>query len=264
MKPTSLPDLYVIGLGVMIPDHVTIQATRAMSQCAKLFSIVQESPRLWLPPDKLGQIEVINALQWYEEDRLRSENYERAARTIINALGGGMCAGYVTYGNPMAYDRVAQNLLQYAQEEGLVVQVVPGISSFDTILCDLRLDMAPGIQIFEASWMLACRIQPCIDVPVLLMQVGAFGSLRTHYTKRQNGSSLIDLVEYFCKMYPRSHQVSLIRSTGQEDHPAVVRDISLGNLCEATAEDLSGASLYIPPVQMAMPQKDILAKMSLS
>jgi uncharacterized protein YabN with tetrapyrrole methylase and pyrophosphatase domain len=255
------PELFIIGLGVTIPGHVTRQATRAMSRCAKLYSIVQEPPRLWLPPDSFGKIEVVNALELYAEGSIRTENYERVARLIMGALGRGQSLGYVTYGNPMAYDRVAQNLVKYATESCFTFQIVPGISSLDTVLCDLHIDMAPAIQVIEASWLLACQIQPQVGIPVLLMQVGAFGSFRTHYRKRQDGSSLAELIEYLCNIYPRSHPVSLIRSTGQEEQPARIREVALANLSKVTADDLSGASLYIPSLDKPRPREDVISKM---
>jgi hypothetical protein len=92
----------------------------------------------------------------------------------------------------MAYDRVAQNLVRSAKEADVRVRIVPGISSLDTVSCDLNIDMAPAIQVFETSWLAACQIQPRTDIPLLLMQVGAFGSLRMHYTSRQDGSSLLE------------------------------------------------------------------------
>jgi uncharacterized protein YabN with tetrapyrrole methylase and pyrophosphatase domain len=257
---TSQPDLFIIGLGVAIPGHITVEATQAMSRCARLYSIVQEPPRLWLPPENSG-IEVINALEMYVEGSIRIQNYERVARTIVAALGGTRPLGYVTYGNPMAYDRVAQNLLEYAKESGFAVHVVPGISSFDTVLCDLNVDMAPAIQVFEASWLFACQIKPNVNIPALLMQVGAFGSLRTHYTQRQDGSSLRELVQYLCRFYPRSHPISLVCSSGQEGRPAKIRRVSLDDLCKVTADDLSGASLYIPAREKATPNAEIIGTM---
>jgi len=260
MPPVSQPDLYIIGLGVSIPGHVTVQATRAMSRCARLYSIVQEPPQMWLPKEKWG-MKVINALTMYEEGSVRTQNYERAARTIIAALDNARPLGYVTYGNPMAYDRVAQNLIEYAKESGITLQVVPGISSFDTILCDLRVEMAPAIQVYDASWLVIFGMAPNVNVPALLIQVSVFGSFRTHYSQRQDGRSLEGLVEYLTRFYPPSHMVSLVRSTGQEGEPANVRKVALGKLSEVTAEDLGGASLYIPVLNYPKPDEEMISAM---
>jgi uncharacterized protein YabN with tetrapyrrole methylase and pyrophosphatase domain len=254
------PELFIIGLGVVIPDHVMAQSRRALSRCSRVYSIVQEPAAHWMPKEALGQTQVINALDYYVDGGLRSDNYDRIAREIIRAAADAPVA-YVTYGNPMAYDRVAHNLVQYAREAAIPVHVVPGISSLDTIMCDLRVDMAPAIQVYEASWMFVCQMTPQVDVPLLLLQVGNFGSLRAHYGKRRDGSSVTELAEYLCRFYPRSHSVSLVRSTAAEDHPARVRQVKLEDLGVVTAEDLSGASMYVPSLKKAVPNPEILLRM---
>jgi uncharacterized protein YabN with tetrapyrrole methylase and pyrophosphatase domain len=184
------------------------------------------------------------------------------AMSIMDALKSGGVVRYVTYGNPMAYDRVAQNLVRSAKEADVRVRIVPGISSLDTVLCDLNIDMAPAIQVFETSWLVACQVQPRTDIPLLLMQVGTFGSLRTHYTSRQDGSSLLELVEHLCISYPADHVTFLVRSTGNERHEADVHPISLINLCKVTAEQLGGASLYVPALTDLQPNPDIISRRS--
>jgi len=248
-------------MGVIIPDHVTPQAQHAISRCSQIYAIVQEPSALWIPKGKLGQIKVINALDYYTDGGIRADNYERVAREIIGAASAGNAVGYVTYGNPMSYDRVAQNLVLYAEEAGVVAQVVPGISSLDTIMCDLRLDMAPAIQVFEASWIYICQTEPHTDVPMLLLQVGTFGSLRAHYGSRRDGSSIVELADYLCRYYPRTHSVSLVRSTAAKDQPACVRQVTLENLKNVSAEDLSGASMFIPASRQTNPDPEIFRRM---
>jgi uncharacterized protein YabN with tetrapyrrole methylase and pyrophosphatase domain len=210
----------------------------------------------------LGKVEVINALEMYVEGGPRVRNYETVARTIIRALENHRPLGYVTYGNPMSYDRVAQNLVLYAKESDCALQIVPGISSVDTVLCDLMVDMAPAIQIFEASWFFACEMNPNITAPLLLMQVGFFGSLRTHYSVRSDGRSLSELIEYLCRFYPPDHSVSLVRSTGHESQPTAIRGSALKELITATAEELSGSSLYVPSVEAPRPNVEVITRMT--
>jgi precorrin-4 methylase len=245
----------------MIPSHITFQATQAMSVCSELYSVVQEPAIRWLPKGMVDQTKVVNLLEWYAENQPRMQNYDRVAKNIFKAIGLGKSIGYVTYGNPMAYDRVAYNLIQLVKDSGFSLEVIPGISSLDCILCDLRVDMAPGIQVFDASWLFACRIRPRIDVPLLLMQVGAFGSLQTHYTERQDGRSLNHLVHYCLEFYSPSHPVSLIRSRSNQAEPSHIRHLALRDLGKVTAEDLSGASLYLPSSQDIVPVPEIIERM---
>ena len=261
MGGTPQPHLFLIGLGVLVPDHITVQATRALSRCSQVYSLIREPAHLWMPQGKSGHIELIDVRNWYIEGEVRTRNYDRVAQAIFEALSPSESIGYVTYGNPMTYDSVAQNLIDLTTKAGLSVQVVPGVSSVETVLCDLRIDMAPGIQVVDASWFVACRIRPRTDVPLLLIQVSSFGSLRTHYSKNRDGGSLRELVRYCSEVYPPDFLVSLVRTGGNDGRSAQIRQVPLSMLVDTTGDELSGASLYIPSSQKMPADLDVLARM---
>ena len=70
-----------------------------MSRCGSIFTIVREPPTAWLPDDRKS-LEVVNVLDLYAEGELRTDNYYRVAKTILNAMLGPETVGYVTYGKP--------------------------------------------------------------------------------------------------------------------------------------------------------------------
>ncbi len=253
-------DLYIIGLGVSLPEHLTKQAIDTMASCCKLFSIVQEPLLPWLPLEKRENVEVINLLDFYVDGSIRMENYNRAADMVLEAKGDGRPVGYVTYGNPMFYDSVAQLIARKAAA-GRSVRVLPGISSLDSIVCDIQVDMAPGIQIYEASWLMAFQILPRVDTHVILVQVGSVGSYRAHYGQRLDGSTLTGLIDHLTTVYPKEHRVSLVRSTATGEHPEKISSYTLERLCDATAEELSGASLYIPAFKQPTPNPEMLTEL---
>jgi Tetrapyrrole (Corrin/Porphyrin) Methylases len=248
--------LYVIGLGVKIPGHTTIEAADAMSRCGRIYSIVQEPPDLWLPGGKAGEIPVVNVLGMYVEGAMRTQNYELVASVIFGALHEVHIVGYVTYGNPLAYDSVAQKLVRDAQTAGIPVYVVPGISSVDTILCDLGTDMAPGIQIYEASWLVASRTPLNSGVATILLQLGHFGSARAHYRVRRPARSLEDLIAYLCSFYPPSHSAFLVQSS-PKSQPAAIKRVRLDGLCEIREKDWA-ESIYIPATEPARSHAEIM------
>jgi precorrin-2 methylase len=244
----ALPRLYVIGLGIKIPDHTTVEALRIMSKCTRIYSIVQEPPSRWLPSGMAATLPVVNVLEMYAEGAVRTQNYDRVASTIFEAMTDTETVGYVTYGNPLAYDSVAQNLIRQAQASGIRFEVVAGISSIDTLLCDLGRDMAPGIQIYEASWLVASRIQLDVAAAAILLQLGTFGSFRTHYRDWRQATSLEDLRTYLTESYPLSHKVFLVQSSNQLQ-PARIVEVTLDKLCHVAAEDFMGASMYLPALE---------------
>jgi len=252
--------LYVIGLGIKIPDHTTVEALRIMSKCTRIYSIVQESPQLWLPPGRTSEVPVVNVLGMYAEGAVRTENYDRVASAIFKALTETQTVGYVTYGNPLAYDSVAQNLIRQAQRSGTRIEIVAGISSIDTLLCDLGVDMAPGIQIYEASWLVASRVRLNVAAAAILLQLGTFGSFRAHYRDWRSAGSLEELRSYLMGSYPSSHKVTLVQSSNQLQ-PARITEVILEKLCQVGAEDFMGASMYVPAIEIVRLDENTVMRM---
>jgi len=121
--------------------------------------------------------------------------------------------------------------------------------------------MAPGIQIYEASWLMAFQILPRADTHVILVQVGSVGSYRAHYGQRLDGRTLTGLIDHLTTIYPKEHRVSLVRSTASGEHPEKISSFTLERLCDATAEELSGASLYIPAFKQPTPNPEMLTEL---
>lgn len=255
------PSIFLIGLGVKIPDHITLEAQRAMSACNLIYSIVQEPAYVWLPADVSKTLSVVNVLGMYEEHAPRPDNYRKAAETIIGALRETTPIGYVTYGNPLAYDSVSQNLIRQAHKLSIDVCVIAGISSIDALLCDLRVDMAPGIQICEATWMVAGDIAPQTSLPLILLQLGTFGSFRTHYRSAPPPSSLEGLTSHLLRYYPTSHEVFLVQSSGQHARRSKVAGMQLGDICNAGNAEMLNGSMYIPALEGTKISQETIAKL---
>ncbi len=252
--------LYVIGVGVQIPGHTTIAALEALSRCDRIYTLVQQPPDMWLPAGRTAVTEIVNLMGLYSEGALRSDNYSRVANTILQGLNQVGCVGYVTYGNPMSYDSVAQTLAREAVNAPWRLEIIAGVSSIDTILCDLRIDMAPGIQVYEASWLEATRTPLNASAAVILTQLGHFGTMRAHYRQPRRGELLAGLVAYLSAFYPESHTVMLVQSSS-DTRPASVARVELRDLCRIEDKDWA-ESMYIPPVQPAQLTADAIARLS--
>jgi len=252
--------LYVVGMGVKIPGHRTVEAAEALARCERIYTIVQEPPHVWLPPLREPDSSVVNLMSLYVEGALRSDNYSRVTKTIIEGLKEVATVGYVTYGNPLSYDSVAQALAREAETAPWRLEVIAGISSIDTILCDLRLDMAPGVQVYEASWLVASRTTLNAAAAVILLQLGHFGTARARYRQRRRPESLADLVSYLRGFYPESHTVTLVQSSS-DARPAAMTRVQLGELTNLR-EDQWAESVYIPPLHAPQLAPDVLARLT--
>ena len=164
----------------------------------------------------------------------------------------------------MAYDSVAQNLIRHAQQTSVAFKVIPGISSVDTLLCDLGMDMAPGIQVYEASWLVGAQIRLTVSIPAILLQIGTFGSLRAHYRSPRPKESLADLVSYLASSYPLSHKVFLVQSSNRDKQSARILKVSLDDLCNLMEEGFLGASMYVPSIAPSSLDQEMIARMERS
>lgn len=246
-------ELLIIGLGIKLPGHITIEAREALAKCQEIYSIVQESSDIWLPSaqSKKSKTPVFNLIDIYTEGAFRRDNYDRAVSIILKATERISPIGYVTYGNPMYYDSIAQGLFLEAHSKKLSFTVIPGISSIDTLLCDLGRDLAPGIQIYEASWLFGARIPLRTDVSALLVQLGTFGSFRTRYRKIPSVKDLTDLQLYLLEIYPEDHEIYIVRSANRVGTDPVVACVPLGKLNQSYFIDLRDTSMLIPALREA-------------
>lgn len=257
--PVDPPRLYIVGLGVSVPDHTTLEAVAALGKCDHIFTLVQQPPSAWLPRGA-QQVPVTNLLGSYVEGALRNDNYDQVSRRIFSALESHQTIAYVTYGNPVVYDSVTHLLIGLAAQAGVQSRIVTGVSSIDTLLCDLQVDMAPGIQIYEASWVVAAEMQLNVSAAVILVQMGLFGTLRAQYRQRPTARSLQPLCDYLYAFYPPTHQVALVYS-GSSPGSAKVRRLALGDLPNLGEAELLGGSLYIPALTPSMPSEERLTRL---
>jgi uncharacterized protein YabN with tetrapyrrole methylase and pyrophosphatase domain len=184
----------------------------------------------------------------YRPDRKRCENYTDATGIVLQATEAERPLAYLTPGNPVTFDTVAQRILAAARTRSLRTLVVAGISSLDTVMADLEQEPAPGLHVFEASCFVGARVRPDTRFACLLMQIGVFGTNYAVIGREPRWDALAPLRDYLLQFYPRDHLVALVRSAAYNDQPASTYRVTLGALDHVPAHAQRGASLYIPAV----------------
>ena len=141
-----------------------------------------------------------------------------------------------------------ERLIQKAEAASIRVVVVPAISSFDTILADLKVDMAYGLQIYDATLLVSDCPTLNVDAHLLVFQVANIGSdlIEPNDIDRQRLSRLKQLL---LKAYPGSHMCRFVLSRRSIlDQPEIV-DVSLDLLDTDSGVVLRHRpTLYVPPV----------------
>jgi precorrin-6A synthase len=154
--------LYVIGIGSGDPEHLTVQAIKAMNK-ASVFFVVDKGGEKTLLLDVRRDIcdrfmerpdyRFVN-IEEAPRDR-RPQDYEREvgkwhgaradryADAIIENLGENDCGAFLVWGDPAWYDSTIR-ILEMILEGGRVAfdyEIIPGIASFQVLAAKHRLPL---------------------------------------------------------------------------------------------------------------------------
>lgn len=243
-------DLYIAGLGIVSVRQVTREAESAMRRSTEIFyasdAIGIDGYLAGLCP-KVTEVYVSTLREG--EDRL--SKYNRIAAMVIEAALDHPPVTFAVAGHPMVFVYPTQQILDVADDLGLRVKVLPGISSLDCMIVDLQLDPGTqGVQMFETTALLLQQrpLQP--DVPCFLWQIGSVET-RMFTRMRSVPQRFARLQQHLLQFYPADHLVKVVYSSSHPLAASAVLEFPIDRMHEHAAEIHPGATLYIPPSQLA-------------
>lgn len=238
--------IYVCGAGIRVPAHLTVETMGVLQGCTRIFSMLPPFIGDLLPGPLRGRFENLRLL--CQPDRTDHWAIDEIVDQILAAAIESSPVAYLAEGNPIMFDPVTQSLLARGRERDVAVEVRPAVSSIDTMLIDLQLDLAPGLQLYDATALVLGGIEPRVDIPCLLVQSSAMMPMEPA-TRGTALSRLSTLRDYLRRFYPASHEVALVSSASQMGQRAWLQRCALGDLPEAVdATDAHGAWLFLPAI----------------
>jgi hypothetical protein len=242
-KPGSV---VVLGTGTILGQDYTRRFEQELLGATKILTNIIEPAERWLPQSvRQREVECVRGL--YSNPLQRIDNYARVAGHVVAAAREGGGVAFVTYGSPVVYDRVVSMIRELCVQDGLLCRVIPAVNSIDSMMAMLGLDMAPGLQMCEARWLVQNRIRIEPRLATLLFQVGFFWTDGIPQPGDLQASHLALLGEYLLDFYPASHIGVFVRAPGFAGDSGYIRKEALGRIHLGTVEDLSDTSFYIPP-----------------
>ena len=178
------------------------------------------------------------------DDRL--DNYLRIAERVLARAQEGGNVAYVTYGSPVVFDRVVSIIAGTSRDEGLDCRVIPAASSIDALLAFIGEDMAPGLQICEARWLVKAKVRIDPSLAALLFQPGVFATDGVARGTADELASLAELREYLGAFYPEDHPALFVRAPFSVMDPGYLARRTIGALERGSTDDLRDTSLYLP------------------
>lgn len=243
--PRRSPDIFVIGTGIVAVRQLTHEVERALAGVNEILFL---DHGLGVKEHFETICSVVTDLYptSYREDEQRVRAYDRMTAAVLTAALDHPPVAFAVYGHPKIYVYPTIQISEAAKLLGLRVEVLPGISSLDTILIDLGLDPGiDGLQMYEATDLLLRDrpLQP--DVPCLLWQIGPIES-SLYSRRRSSPDRFLRLQLHLLRFYPEAHEVTAVQSSG---HPLVgpeVTKCAIRDLPEVLPHVSPVATLYVP------------------
>lgn len=242
-----VPNVYVVGAGVRSRKHLTLEAISYLRQASVvLFFPFESISSEWLE-DSLGVSKAESLASLYQDGSVDIDNYTRIANKVLEAAQEFGSVAVLIPGHPRVGVSWIQDLECFEREEKIQLRVVDGISSLDTMLTDLGRDpLEHGAVVIDANRMLLYRLQIDPRMDYYIYHICSVGTSKTNYSNPSLGNRLDLLKQWLLRSFPEDHEVMLVESSKIPGKNAVVATCSIGELESLTPLITFATSLFLP------------------
>jgi tetrapyrrole methylase family protein/MazG family protein len=220
----------ILGLGPGNPAHLTLEAWQVLEEADEVYLRTERHPTVASLPPRLS-LHSFDDL--YEEKADFAEVYGEIATRVLALGERPQGVIYAVPGHPMVGEASVQRILSLAQERGLEIRIVEGLSFVEPVLACLGLDAMEGLQLADATELAALHHPPVNpDQPTLVGQL---------YGRHLASSVKLTLMNLF----PAEHPVVLVHRAGTDREK--VAALPLYKLDHHDETDYL-TTLYVPPL----------------
>lgn len=241
-----MTNIYVLGVGQRFPDHLTLEVLETMEMCDTIFTVLNKSAIDRLPHEIAAKCQSLEDL--FRPDRPRKDNYVDVARTVVDAAADGSVVAWLTLGNPRIVDSIAELLVRLTANTDLTVELIPAVSSLDTVLIDVKHDPAEGILAIEATTMVLRQTPLHPAVATLIFQPGVFGTLDPRLTVKSEPVPLDGLRDHLLRYYAGDQPIAFVSSPAQREREATIIWTPIADMTSISSSSLLESTMFIPAV----------------
>ncbi|HKB12854.1 MAG TPA: SAM-dependent methyltransferase [Vicinamibacterales bacterium] len=236
--------LVVVGTGLMLGRHATLETIDAIRGAEHVFHLVQNpAAEIWV---RRLNPRISPLSDCFHEGTPRDRSYAMMASRIVEAVRAGEQVCAVFYGHPGVMVSPAYQAVTRVRREGYTARVLPGISAEDCLFADLAIDPRDlGWQSFEATDFLLRRRKFDPTAALILWQVGVLGEPGIRPKMQARPERLQRLVDTLAPHYPPRQAVILYEAPEFPISDPVIDRIALRRLAEERIEPKT--TLYVPP-----------------
>ena len=194
--------IIIVGLGPGDPGMLTVLARQVLEACSEVYVQTRLHPAMAVIPPHV----MVHSFDAPAEAAANPDAFASLVAEKVILLGerpGGVI--YAVPGNPMVADTVSYEILRRSQTSGIPVQVVPGLSIFETAWGVLGSGPFPNTALVDALELAVSHVPP--------FSPGAPAVIAPLHTPQ-----LAQLVKQnLMSLFPPGHQVTLLHAAGSPD-----------------------------------------------
>jgi Flp pilus assembly protein TadD len=217
--------LYIVGLGLFPPYTASLETLRTVSRCDVLLNNVS-GPETQEFLEALAPVVRPSAM-----DSVQDEH--RWAEEVIDGVGPGMSAAFVTRGHPLVFGGLGLCLLEEARRQGVATETQACYSSLDSLTSGVAARIGRGTgayQALEYTEVLPRAVKP--SVPLLI-----------YFYQTVSGKPLAEFLRRLRSIYLKNH-TCLVFGPKYDVEPTLE---TVAGLSKRPAIDPS-LVLYLPPL----------------
>lgn len=249
--------LFVVGIGVKNGAHLTLEAKKVLEESDKVFYLANhEKTNVFL--EKLNK-NSFSLRDIYFSYKNRNDAYRAISEKIISEFNDGMNISFAIYGHPTFFVQPSLYLSDEASHKGVKVHFLPGLSSLDCLLSDLKINPGSGgMQILDCTELLLYKRKIDVFSHVVLMQPFMIGNNTHERVKGKASRGLVILKDYLQKFY-MGDRISLYiyRASRYPLERFRSQEVSLEDLPEIEFDFVS--TIYLPPQEPLKKDSDMAA-----
>lgn len=237
--------LRMIGSGIQGTDHFTQEAITHCQEAHKILLLGSiDGMHAFFLKNKLTY-EDISTL--YENGVLDSDNYYKIKLKVFAELNEFHDIALIVLGHPRLGVTIVQEFQKETSLQQFKMYVLPGISSFDTMINDLAIDpLEEGTALLDANRLILYdyHMDPCLNY--FIYHVSSIGNSRTDYEFPDTNNATDFLQHKLLMHFPKDHKIFLVSSSGKGSEKSILQEGTIDNLTLLLKKVTFDSSLFIP------------------
>jgi uncharacterized protein YabN with tetrapyrrole methylase and pyrophosphatase domain len=245
--------LTIAGLGIKDLVQMTVEARQAILDADEVLYLGTEPARHIAELLTWGARSVRSILQLYVDGDVDEHNYERLAQAVTAAASTNLKTVLLVPGHPRVGVSLVQRLSKLAPSplpqsslEAFQVTVLPGVSSFDTMINDLGRDpIEKGSVIMDANRALLFELTWPASMDCYFYHVCSVGTRLVHVHDARKDNSWDLLKVHLLKIYKPTTAIQLISSATRDGRESQVVAAPLSELENLLPHVHFGTTMFI-------------------